>query len=216
MFVKSDDAPFWIDLEEDTYTFKAVSDSGYASSEQSIKISRNQSILLKHEILPVRLKIISDPEGADIYLNNEFQDKTPVKIQIRKTGRYTLKMDLYGYTPIEETIDYSDILYKSKKIKIGAEEISNPSSKEIPISRPLIGNPVTVTFALNEDAKIQIDGKSINTAWQKEITTRVTAGNHTITIQYKRGNRVRKIEQHLVKPENNAHYNLDQLYPDTN
>ncbi|NOX90753.1 MAG: PEGA domain-containing protein [Calditrichaeota bacterium] len=81
-----------------------IAQSGYKTLLDTIEVKKGQLKfeynLEEEELAPI--KIISEPAGADVYLDDIYLGKTPVE-KFFPVGQYVLRLEKSGYQRIEET-----------------------------------------------------------------------------------------------------------------
>lgn len=174
--------PFNKTFKQGRYTVNVVSDSGYQSKDITVNLTSNKAFDIKHQMLPVPIKIETEPAGAIVYLNgNREPGLTPLEITLREAGFHELEIQRTGF----ET--------SKKKIEVQA------GAKDTTLSVPLKGSPHNFTIQLKEKGKVFIDSKLINTQWQDRIAAKgITAGYHKVEILYQKGNRKEIHEKYFI------------------
>ena len=79
---------------------------GYVATEQTIRLSAGETQSLRVELKPqpAAMQIVSIPDGARVYLDNQFQGETPRAIQDLAPGEYRVRVELDGHDPQARTI----------------------------------------------------------------------------------------------------------------
>ncbi len=86
------------DLPQGTYQIQ-VKKPGYATYSGPITIKPNVRLRLKVELTPNAglVNVTSTPEGANVFLDDEFVGKTPLKLESVSAGRHALRIEMSGY-----------------------------------------------------------------------------------------------------------------------
>ncbi len=85
-------------LPQGTYQIQ-VKKPGYATYSGPITIKPNVRLKLKVELTPNAglVNVSSTPEGANVFLDDEFVGKTPLKLENVSAGRHALRIEKSGY-----------------------------------------------------------------------------------------------------------------------
>lgn len=185
--IKRAKAPFAVSLQQGNYQFEATSSLGYKTFRGEIKINSNNPIKLKHEIIPLKLSIITDPQNADVYLNEAFQGRTSCAFELRRQGIYNLQIKMENFQKIGYEIDFRPSHYDTNVVVIGKKITQIPFDRKIEIRETLKGNPVLVLISLAKEGIIKIDGKQITPKAIKRWEGNISAGRHDIEVIYKDG-----------------------------
>lgn len=98
-----------IKLEDVLYGkhFVEVRKENFTTWSKEINVEEYKILQIDAELLAqyCAIDIVSDPEGAKVYLNNEEQGVTPIKIENLDPGKYKLSIKKDGYAPHEEEIE---------------------------------------------------------------------------------------------------------------
>ncbi len=80
--------------------------NGYVEAKQTIRLAagETQSMNIALEPLPAALQIVSIPDGARVYINNQFQGETPHSILDIKPGEYRVRVEKAGHDPQARTV----------------------------------------------------------------------------------------------------------------
>ena len=74
---------------------------GYKEVEQSVGVvpGERRTLALKLEGLPARLSVVTEPEQAKVYLDGDYQGKSPVVIESARPGMHEIRVERTGYAP---------------------------------------------------------------------------------------------------------------------
>ena len=90
--------------------------TGGAPASQTVEEERRQAAESREPTAPkpqplepvaLALEIDSDPDGASVYLNNQYVGDTPLLLENLAAGRYQLRLELSGFYPHVAWIDYT-------------------------------------------------------------------------------------------------------------
>jgi hypothetical protein len=132
---------------------------GYAPLTQKIKLEagETQKIKLPMTPIPASLKIVSIPEKARVYINNEPRGLTPLELPDLAPGKYRVRVELEGFEPNARDVEMGRGARKSEEFRL----TSNTGKLE------LITEPDRVTVFL--------DGKKVGeTKAKADATTNVS------------------------------------------
>jgi hypothetical protein len=145
--------------------------SGYEEWTSDITVSSSRVARISADLKPQEeygsISINSVPQGADIYLDDEYKGLTPLNIQNIPVGKYTIKISLPGY---EEWIDEISVS-SSSTARVYTELESRPDYGSLSI------------YCDQREAKVFLNGTYV-----KEITATPTvlkdieSGNYEIII----------------------------------
>jgi len=64
-----------------------------------------------------KLHVVSEPDGADVFLDNRMEGQTPVTLDLA-VGSYTLRVEKKGYVPVIQEVTVNDSETTEIKIKL--------------------------------------------------------------------------------------------------
>jgi len=113
---------------------------------------QNLSVVLKG--LPGTLHLVSVPEGARFYVNNEAKGKGPVSMTGLKPGSYIVRAELEGYGTMSKTVTLENGMSASEEFRLsnvmGRLEVrTSPADVQIIVD----GKPVGVTRSKDPNAE---------------------------------------------------------------
>ena len=128
-----------------------------------------QTLALTLKPLPARLTVVSSPEQARVFLDNDYQGKTPVNMSAAP-GRHELRVELAGHAPVTRSVTLAN----------GAE-----ATEEFNLAS-VLGRLEVITTP--PGAKISIDGKAVGTTKAQGEAPRsqilplenINAGEHSV------------------------------------
>ena len=143
---------------------------------KDIIITDNQTLPIKAILNPTfgELELISVPEGADVYIDNESKGKTPLKLEKIYSREYTIRLEKEFYKHWETTATVEDA--KTTKIDHILEEnfgtlsiLSMPKGSKIYLDKKYVGNtPFTIEKVVKGQHSIRIN-KGNHTAINKNV-----------------------------------------------
>ncbi len=147
---------------------------GYQDVTQSIGMSAGErrTISLKLEGLPVRLSVVSEPEQAKVYLDGNYQGKSPATIESVRPGAHELRVELSGYATETRTL----------LLEGGGDATETFTLKNVRGRLEIVTSP--------PGAKITLDGRTVGTTKAQGEAYRsmilkvedVAAGEHAIGV----------------------------------
>ena len=145
--------------------------SGYEEWSRDITVLSSQVerifVDLKTQRTYGSISINSEPNGADIYLNDEYEGLTPLNLQNISAGKYTVKISLPGY---EEWVEEVSVL-PSRTAKVYAELKSRTDYGSISI------------YCNQKNAKVFLNGTYKKTITETPtVLEDVETGNYEIVI----------------------------------
>ena len=80
--------------------------AGYREETREIRVTPgdSQTLALTLKALPARLNVVSTPEHARVFMDNDYQGKTPATITSVAPGTHELRLELAGYAPATRSV----------------------------------------------------------------------------------------------------------------
>ena len=150
-----------------TLTFRL---KGFQDVEQSVGMSAGErrQLTVKMDGLPARLTVVTEPEKAKVYLDGNFQGKSPVTVDAVKPGAHEIRAELPGFAPATRTVEIANGGDTTEKFSL--ESVLG----RIEVSTEPVG------------AKVSLDDRVVGTtrAGEARILTieDVEAGEHTVKV----------------------------------
>jgi DNA-binding transcriptional regulator YhcF (GntR family) len=133
------------------------------SSSRVLRVSAD----LKSQEEQGSISINSDPQGADIYLNDKYEGLTPLNLQDIASGEYEVKISLPGHEEWVEEVTVSP----SRTARVYAELESRPDYGSIAI------------YCDQKDAKVFLNGTYKKTITETPtVLEEIESGNYEIVI----------------------------------
>ena len=172
--------PYEGELTEGRYQFRLELD-GFTPLEQSISISRGEQLkkVFPLTALPGGIKILSIPEGAEVYVDNVKRGVTPCVVRNLPAAKHQIRVEKDGFDPamrtVEVTSGYHDEITLQLIQSTGGFELDvRPAGVEVLLD----GKKFAVTEASNDTVHgtklIRKDGLS--------------AGRYEISLVHRRAN----------------------------
>lgn len=112
------------------------------------------------------LWVVSDPDGAEVYVNNVFKGMTPLRLENISSGSYTVKVLKDGYETQTKTATVS----KGQLAKV-----------DFSLKRKAVGNATLIINSNPEGAEVYINGNLVGLSGSQAKFS-VPEGTHTIRI----------------------------------
>lgn len=149
---------------------------GFKDEVREIRISPGdkQSLTIPLKPLPAKLTVVSSPEGARVFLDDDYQGKTPATSSSVKPGSHKLRVELPGHAP----------LYRDIELSPGEEKTEEFSMKSTLGRLELTTVPSGVTVII--DGKRQGITRSQGDAEKKsKVLTieKIAAGEHALILR---------------------------------
>ena len=148
---------------------------GYREETRELRLTPGdrQTLALSLKALPARLTVVSSPEQARVFLDDDYQGKTPLTISSVTPGTHTLRVELPGHAPVTRSVTLANGAEETEEFKmasvLGRLEIS---------TRPY-------------GAKVLLDGKAVGStkaqggdASRSQILAleNIPAGEHAVMV----------------------------------
>lgn len=146
--------------------------AGYREETRELHLAPGdrQTLAVQLKGLPARLKVVSSPEQARVFIDNDYQGKTPLTVSAA-SGQHEVRIELAGHAPLTRTVTLEN----------GGE-----ATEEFQMESVLGRMEITTT---PPGAKISIDGKAVGStrsmggdAKRSQILAveSVTVGEHSV------------------------------------
>jgi len=164
-----------------------IEKDGWSTHSERLALEPGRNVIeYSLESTRVRFSVISDPAGAQVFLDGSPAGTTPLEAELAP-GQHTIKLQKAGFRIIEESI-----------------QVSSDSDRRFTLQE---SETITIRISAHPWAEVFVDGKSIgNVPPIKEIS--ITVGPHSFEF-VKGDDRITKA--HEVKPEPNMllHMNME-------
>ncbi|MBQ4199493.1 MAG: PEGA domain-containing protein [Kiritimatiellae bacterium] len=148
---------------------------GYKDVVRRVRMvaGEKQTVSIDMEGLAARLKIVTDPEQAKVYVDGDYRGKSPVELDDVKPGKHDVRVELEGYASSERTVELQN----------GGEATERFSLANVLGRLEIVTSP--------PGAKVFVDGKAVGVTGRVGDATRskilmvekVVAGEHAVGVQ---------------------------------
>lgn len=149
---------------------------GYGEEVRELRLAPGdrQTLAIQLKGRPGRLTVVSTPERATVFVDNDYQGRTPITLGKIAPGTHDIRVELEGHAPLSRTIQIAN----------GAE-----TTEEFALSS-VLGRIELVTTP--PGCKISVDGRTVGTTvpqggdkpTSKILTCeKITAGEHAVLVQ---------------------------------
>ncbi len=79
---------------------------GYVEETRELRLQpgERQTLSLRLKGKAARLKIVSTPEYARVFIDDDFQGKTPLELSTVRPGEHSIRVEMDGYAPLMRTV----------------------------------------------------------------------------------------------------------------
>lgn len=120
--------------------------AGYREETRELRLSPGdrQTLAVKLVGLPARLKVVSSPEQAKVFLDNDYQGKTPLDLASVAPGKHTLRIELAGHAPLVRTVTLANGAESTEEFRMDSvlgrlEVTSAPPGAKISVDGHAVG-----------------------------------------------------------------------------
>ena len=155
-----------------TVTFRL---KGYNEETRELRMQAGatQTLALRLKGKAARLKVVSTPESARVFLDDDFQGKTPLDLSSVKPGRHVLRVELGGFADARREIDV---------------ENDGAATEEF-VLESVLGRIEVITSP--PGARVLVDGRAAGTTEAQGDAPKskllaienVSAGSHTVLVR---------------------------------
>ena len=150
--------------------------AGYKEETRELRLvpGDRQTLAVKLKGSPARLTVVTAPEQARIFLDNDYQGKSPVTMASVNPGKHEIRVVLPGHAPVTRTVEVVNGGETTEEFKMES----------------VMGRLEVVTAPAG--AKVMIDGKAFGTTRsqggdatrsQTLALENVTAGEHSVVVR---------------------------------
>jgi hypothetical protein len=153
--------------------------AGYRPAERKLRLQAGQqeTVAITLESLPAQLTVVSIPEKARIYVDDEFQGEAPVTIGDLTAGEHRVRAELAGFDPLARTVT----LAQAQKITEEFRLEGNFGTLAI------VTEPAGVTVLVDgKEAGVTVARDQSNDTVSRPLTVNnLTIGRHTVRLARK-------------------------------
>jgi hypothetical protein len=154
---------------------------GFPPKSKTIEVvaDKTNKVVIEHAPTPKQpksgtLRILTNREDVDIYLDGEFRGKSPVTVSDLRVGTHIAVGKLPGYRPAEQVVEIS--ADRIQTVKLALQRVA--PTMAAPASQPGYG---TVEVKGTEGAQVRIDGSIVGVIPLEKAD--VTAGKHVVQVE---------------------------------
>lgn len=153
--------------------FVVVKLAGYKTFEQKVRLEAGQTLTVSAELKAVgRLRILSDPPGANVLINGLPQGVTPLDLNEIEVGTTIIRVERQGYQPWEQTVNVlggkTDVLSATMKVEGKSEKelldeqrgLSSWGARTLPRGRSTVDISLGYPYIL--DARIAVGAGKVS------------------------------------------------------
>ena len=164
--------------------------SGYVDDERDVTVEPGERKVVRVDLERLNvIDIVSNPRGAEVYIDEELKGQTPVNVKLR-SGTYTFRLERKGYEKWEKSIIVNrDFKHDVKLLKlIPVQLLSEPIDAEVYMNNKFMGRTPTLmtipegkyTFIFRKDNYIEV-------VQQKDIRRQTTVNaKMKLTVEHKK------------------------------
>lgn len=120
---------------------------GYRDEVRELRLSPGDSQTLSVQLRgqPAKLNVVSTPEGARVFVDDDYQGKTPTTISTLAGGAHKVRIELAGHAPVTRDVVLANGVAKTEEFKLES----------------MLGRLEIVTIPAG--AKVSVDGRAVGT-----------------------------------------------------
>lgn len=148
--------------------------TGYKDETRELRLAPgdSQSLAVQLKGQPAKLAVVSSPEGAKVFVDDDYQGKTPVTISTLAGGAHKIRIELVGHEPVTRDVTLENGAVKTEEFKLES----------------MLGRFEIVTIPAG--AKVSVDGRTVGTTHGQGGSARsqifavegIAAGEHSVLI----------------------------------
>ena len=127
--------------------------AGYKDEMRELRLvpGDSQTLAVQLKGQPAKLVVVSSPEGAKVFVDDDYQGKTPATISTLAGGAHKVRIELAGHAPVTRDVTLENGAAKTEEFKLES----------------MLGRLEIVTIPAG--ARVSVDGRAVG-------TTRIVAG----------------------------------------
>ena len=149
--------PIRVDKIQEGQSFLEVVADGYAPYKEQLQLAAGETFAVHTPLLalPSKLSIVSIPDGARIYVDNQFKGETPLDIEKMGAGSYRVRVEKDGFELMARTVDVANNQTVTEEFRMtanvgGLRIVTSPADVSIFIAGKLVGTTVAGTNATDQ------------------------------------------------------------------
>ncbi len=93
---------------------------GYEPFAETLILAAEQNVRLNAELTPIpaAITIVSIPEGARIYVNNQYVGRSPVTLKNLTPGEYRIRGESPGHDPMARTVRLANAAHPTEELRL--------------------------------------------------------------------------------------------------
>lgn len=137
---------------------------GYREESRELRLAagerRDLSVRLAPK--PATVKVVSNPEGARVFMDGDYQGKTPVVVTSVKPGAREFKVELSGYATVTRTLDVPNGADLTEKVDMESvlgrlQIVTIPGGAGISLNGRIVGTTKARSGAIRSDVLLLND-----------------------------------------------------------
>lgn len=161
--------PIRVDKIQEGQSFLEVVADGYAPYKEQLLLAAGETFAVHTPLLalPATLSIVSIPDGARIYVDNEYKGETPLVIEKMLAGSYRVRVEKDGFELMARTVDVANNKTVTEEFRMtanvgGIRVVTSPADVSIFIAGKLVGKTLAGTNATDQISNpLEIPGLSL-------------------------------------------------------
>lgn len=96
--------------------------AGYRDEVRELRLAPGdrQTLFVRMKSSPARLKVVSTPEQAKVFVDGDYQGKTPLTVQDVRPGKRELRIELAGHAPVTRSVTLGNGEEKTEEFKMAS------------------------------------------------------------------------------------------------
>ncbi|MCL1910521.1 MAG: PEGA domain-containing protein, partial [Kiritimatiellaeota bacterium] len=159
-------APVTVDKIQEGKSIVEITSAGYAPYKEEVTLAAGEVFAIHAQLsaLPARLRIVSEPAGAKVYIDNQLRGNTPLTIDEIAAGSYRVRVEATSYETMARTVDLQNNQMLTEEFKlaqtIGSIRLAtSPADVSIYIGGKLFGKTAADADSTDQISEtLEIDG----------------------------------------------------------
>ncbi len=149
--------PLKVDKIQEGQSFLEVTAEGHAPYQTQLQLAAGEvfAVHVPLSALPSTLSILSIPEDARVYVNNEFKGNTPLGLDKLSAGSYRVRVEKDGFEVMARTLDIGKNKTVTEEFRMtanvgGMRVVTSPAGVSIFVAGKLVGTTTAGTNATDQ------------------------------------------------------------------
>ena len=119
---------------------------GYKDVKQSVSMAagERQTVAVKMEGLPARLTVVTEPDKAKVFVDENYQGTSPVTVASATPGEHVVRVELSGYAPVSRMVQLANGSEATEKITLESvlgriEVVTSPPGAKVSLDGKAVG-----------------------------------------------------------------------------